>query len=389
MVGHDWGAAVAWTMAGLDPKRLTSATMIQAPHPAVWLQAMRADPQQRRKSRYVRLLRTPWLSETSLRLGAFAGLARAFRTCARPEAFAPETLAIYREAWGRPGALTGMLNGYRALFLDEPPTREPKSLEPPTLVLWGDRDAFGVAKLADASAALCANARLRHLPQATRWILHDAPGGRARRAAGPPFVYQDLSSTRTPPARAGGFARVPALRREAPSGVDGGAVVRGVDGRGALEDVEGPLRGGFLVESRHIGPRVAGGAKIAEEIGAVVAGDDCAVRAFEDITRRVKVDGHGRRLVRGGAPEWLRRLSSLPLHRPCHGRERPARQGTRHVLQDATRPATLQSAREWEASPRLQAFMPAARKASAVLRTPSSNGVGSDQKASANFRELT
>ena len=44
MVGHDWGAAVAWTMAGLDPKRLTSATMIQAPHPAVWLQAMRADP---------------------------------------------------------------------------------------------------------------------------------------------------------------------------------------------------------------------------------------------------------------------------------------------------------------------------------------------------------
>ena len=218
MVGHDWGAAVAWTMAGLDPKRLTSATMIQAPHPAVWLQAMRADPQQRRKSRYVRLLRTPWLSETSLRLGAFAGLARAFRTCARPEAFAPETLAIYREAWGRPGALTGMLNGYRALFLDEPPTREPKSLEPPTLVLWGDRDAFGVAKLADASAALCANARLRHLPQATHWILHDAP--EAVRDA----LLDHLSSTRIfrlpeprPPGRADspGFRRCAARRPQA------------------------------------------------------------------------------------------------------------------------------------------------------------------------------
>jgi len=41
VVGHDWGAAVVWTMAGLDPKRLMSVTMIQAPHPAVWLTAMR------------------------------------------------------------------------------------------------------------------------------------------------------------------------------------------------------------------------------------------------------------------------------------------------------------------------------------------------------------
>jgi epoxide hydrolase 4 len=175
VVGHDWGAAVVWTMAGLDPKRLTSATMIQAPHPAVWLRAMREDPEQRQKSRYVQILRLPWLSEMSLKLGNFAGLARGFRSSSRPEAFDPVTLDRYREAWSQPGALTGMLNWYRALFVDEPAMPQPKSLKPPTLVLWGDRDDFGLPKLADDSAALCANVRVRHLPQASHWIIHDAP----------------------------------------------------------------------------------------------------------------------------------------------------------------------------------------------------------------------
>jgi pimeloyl-ACP methyl ester carboxylesterase len=175
VVGHDWGAAVVWTMAGLDPKRLTSATMIQAPHPAVWLRAIREDPEQRQKSRYVQILRLPWLSEMGLKLGNFAGLARGFRSSSRPEAFGPEILDRYREAWSQPGALTGMLNWYRALFVDEPATPQPKSLKPPALVLWGDRDDFGVPKLADDSSALCANVRVRHLPQASHWIIHDAP----------------------------------------------------------------------------------------------------------------------------------------------------------------------------------------------------------------------
>ncbi len=59
--------------------------------------------------------------------------------------------------------------------MDEPATPAPLSLKPPTLVLWGDRDAFAAPKLADESAALCANGRLRHLPQATHWVIHDAP----------------------------------------------------------------------------------------------------------------------------------------------------------------------------------------------------------------------
>ncbi len=176
VVGHDWGAAVAWTMAGLAPRRLLSAAMLQAPHPAIWLNAMRKDPDQRHRSRYVQILRLPWLSEMTLKIGNYSSLARAFRTTIRRDAFTPEILDSYREAWRQPGALTGMLNWYRALFVAEPRIPAPRSLIPPTLVLWGDRDDFAVPRLADDSAALCKNARVRHLPQATHWIIHDAPG---------------------------------------------------------------------------------------------------------------------------------------------------------------------------------------------------------------------
>ena len=175
VVGHHWGAAVAWTMAGLEPRRLLSAAMLQAPHPAIWLHAMRTDKDQRQKSRYVQILRAPWLSEMTLKIGNYSALARAFRTSTRRDAFPPEALEIYREAWRQPGAVTGMLNWYRALYVAEPPTPAPGSLIPPTLILWGDRDDFAVPRLADDSAALCKNVRVRHLPQASHWIIHDAP----------------------------------------------------------------------------------------------------------------------------------------------------------------------------------------------------------------------
>lgn len=175
VVGHDWGAAVAWRMAVLYPNRLTSAAMLQAPHPAVWRRAMREDRDQRQKSRYVQILRLPWLSEMALKLGNYAALAKAFKSSTRPEAFSAEVLETYREAWRQPGAITAMLNWYRALFVHEPPMPAPGSLKPPILVLWGDRDEFGDPQLAEESVALCANGSLRRFPQATHWIVHDEP----------------------------------------------------------------------------------------------------------------------------------------------------------------------------------------------------------------------
>ena len=175
LVGHDWGASVAWWMATLKPARLERLAILNAPHPAVWKRSMTEDPEQRKKSRYVQMLRTPWLPELMVRAGGYKGLADAFAGAARPAAFGPDIMARYEEAWRRPGALTATLNWYRALFAQDLPIPAHRSIPTPTLVLWGDLDAFAEPGLAEASAALCANAEVRHFPAATHWIAHDEP----------------------------------------------------------------------------------------------------------------------------------------------------------------------------------------------------------------------
>jgi epoxide hydrolase 4 len=173
IVGHDWGGSVAWSIASRHPARLQHMVVLNAPHPAVWIDAMRNDPDQRRKSGYVRFLQTPWLPEALLRLGRYEGLGKAFAT-ARPEAFTTDVMQTYRDAWRMPGALTAMLNWYRALLRQPVAMPAPGTLTTPCLILWGDGDSFALPKLADQSAALCAEAEVVHLPGEGHWIIHDA-----------------------------------------------------------------------------------------------------------------------------------------------------------------------------------------------------------------------
>lgn len=175
VVGHDWGAAVAWWMATRRPEPIERVAILNAPHPALWRRAMTEDPTQRAKSRYVQALRLPLLPELMVRAGGFAGLAKGFESAARPEAFTREILAQYHAAWRQPGALTATINWYRALFAQDLPTPAQGSLKPPTLVLWGDQDAFATPDLAERSAALCAEAKVAHFPNASHWLPHDEP----------------------------------------------------------------------------------------------------------------------------------------------------------------------------------------------------------------------
>lgn len=146
---------------------------MDAPHPAVWMNAVREDPEQRRKSWYVQALRIPWLPEFLIRLGGYSGLAKALTSAARTDAFPPEILAQYKTAWRQPGALTAMINWYRAVAASDLVMPAPKSVTVRTLILWGDKDVYVGPKLAEACAALCADARVVHFPQAGHWLPHD------------------------------------------------------------------------------------------------------------------------------------------------------------------------------------------------------------------------
>lgn len=98
VAGHDWGASVGWWLASQHPRRLRRLIALNAPHPAVWVEAIRNNPGQRSKSRYVRFLQIRWLPELLIVLNRSNALGKGFRNCIRTDAFSRRDLGEYRTA---------------------------------------------------------------------------------------------------------------------------------------------------------------------------------------------------------------------------------------------------------------------------------------------------
>ena len=185
LVGHDWGGVVAWTFAMAHPERLEKLVIINAPHPAIFARELRENPRQREASRYMDLFRSP-AAEAALSAMDYAPLAAAvFGGARRPEAFTEGDRKRYREAWARPGALTGGLNYYRAANLGPnaaaPDTPIERGLPAagmvpvPTLVLWGERDTALLAGNLDGLERFVPSLKIDRVPEAGHWIVHEEP----------------------------------------------------------------------------------------------------------------------------------------------------------------------------------------------------------------------
>jgi pimeloyl-ACP methyl ester carboxylesterase len=173
VVGHDWGASVGWWIATRHADRVDRLIAVNAPHPAVWVQAMRTDPEQRGRSRYVSLFRIPVLPEFLMRRGNFKALVDALRESKRPDSWSDDVLNSYRAAWSISGALTGMVNWYRALLRKRLPD-QPQRIAVPTRIIWGSNDKYAVRDLAERSLHLCDTASVEYL-DASHWVQHDQP----------------------------------------------------------------------------------------------------------------------------------------------------------------------------------------------------------------------
>jgi pimeloyl-ACP methyl ester carboxylesterase len=177
VVGHDWGGIVAWTVGMLHPEAVERLAILNAPHPRRQLDAMR-HPAQLLRSWYVGLFQLPWLPERLVRHADWRLLRRVLERDARPGAFAPEDLARYIEAWSRPGAVTAMLNYYRAgVRRTEAAARA--RIRPVTaraLVVWGERDRYLGIELSEPDRRDVPNLeRVVRLPCASHWVHHDEP----------------------------------------------------------------------------------------------------------------------------------------------------------------------------------------------------------------------
>ncbi len=187
LAGHDWGASVAYAYAMHFPDRLRGLIIANGVHPAPFQKALIEDPGQIAASQYIHLLRSERAEEVLSRNKYEKLLSMLDRFSTAPF-LTPELKAAYLAAWSHPGALTGMLNWYRASPLHVPLADEvpdvtkalemkPETLQVnvPHLLVHGLRDQALLTVSFQGLEAFAADLEVSEVKEAGHWILHERP----------------------------------------------------------------------------------------------------------------------------------------------------------------------------------------------------------------------
>ncbi|MDG4756577.1 alpha/beta fold hydrolase [Micromonospora sp. WMMD710] len=170
LVGHDWGAVVAWAVAAAHPERVRTLTAVSVPHPAAMAHALATDTEQKARSSYMALFRKLGTAERVLLAFHAAALCKMLGSVGDAS-----RVARYADPMREPGALTAALNWYRAMSRSDLAGVGP--VEVPTTYVWSDRDVAIGRTAAEACAAnVTGDYRFVALPGVSHWIPDTAPG---------------------------------------------------------------------------------------------------------------------------------------------------------------------------------------------------------------------
>jgi pimeloyl-ACP methyl ester carboxylesterase len=177
LIGHDWGAGLAWSFAANRVRPLERLVIMNVPHPAVMNAVQRRSFAQLRKSWYMFFFQLPGLPEWVTTANDARAVRRAFHDMAVDKTnFTPEVLDRYAADAQRPGAMTGMINWYRAAFRLRGKLAGPwEVIETPTLIVWGEADAALGLELLDGTDAHVRDLTIRRLPNVSHWVQQEAP----------------------------------------------------------------------------------------------------------------------------------------------------------------------------------------------------------------------
>jgi len=180
LIAHDWGGVIAWYFALRRIRPLSRLIVMNLPHPAIFDRVVRSGWRQRLRSWYVLFFQLPWLPERLLRMRRASAVSEAFRGMAVDKSrFPEEVLDVYRQAALQPGALTAMINYYRALIRGGGARRQRSlgfpRIDIPVLMVWGEQDTALGKELTYGTEAYAPNLLLRYLPDASHWVQQDAP----------------------------------------------------------------------------------------------------------------------------------------------------------------------------------------------------------------------
>src|SRR3954470_16157151 len=167
VVGHDWGAGVAWALGAWHSDRVRSLTAVSVPHPAAFTAAWRVDPEQQERSAYIRLFWQQGKAEEVLLADGARRLRRMFG-----DAVPADAVDEYVAVLSAPGALTAALNWYRAMSSSTPV--EPVAV--PTTYVWSDGDvAIGRTAAEGCAEQVTGDFRFVELAGVSHWIPEQAP----------------------------------------------------------------------------------------------------------------------------------------------------------------------------------------------------------------------
>ena len=151
LVGHDWGGAIAWGAAIRGDPRITRLGIVNSPHPLLFQKSLVDHPAQRAASQYIRAFRDPTMEAGIAAMGYPAFFNKSFSKHVDTSLLTREQRSQYLADWRRPGAMTAMLNWYRASQIFVPGIDEDAAMPDwiarglpkihvPVLVVWGLED---------------------------------------------------------------------------------------------------------------------------------------------------------------------------------------------------------------------------------------------------------